>query len=146
MFSRTSKGAEPAETPASPRKLSVASLVAEGVTIRGDVASAGDMHLDGAVEGDLKVDRLTIGETGAVTGSVTAQSVEIRGRVTGTISARQVRLWATAHVDGDITHTELSIEAGAHFEGRSLVFAAAPPVALPAAVEDAPALSVVAAE
>lgn len=142
MFSKTAtKGHAPAELTAAPRKASVASLVADGVTIRGDLTTTGDLHLDGAVEGDLTVGRLTIGESGSVTGSVQAESVEVRGRVTGTVSARQVRLCATAHVDGDVSHAELSIEAGAHFEGRSLVFA---PSAAPAALEAPPELSVAA--
>jgi cytoskeletal protein CcmA (bactofilin family) len=137
MFSKT-KGDAPLADSASPRKAAIASLVAEGVRFRGDLATVGDMHLDGVVEGDLTVGRLTLGETGSVTGTIQAESVDIRGRVAGAISARQVRLWATARVDGDITHAELSIEAGAHFEGRSLVFASA--------VDEAPTLSVVAAE
>lgn len=127
MFSKAARGAAPAET-SIPRKLTAASLVAEGVQIRGDLATDGDLHLDGAVEGDLTVGQLTVGETGAVRGSIKADTVDIRGRVIGTISARQVRLWASAQVDGDISHTELAIEAGAHFEGRSLMLVPAPVV------------------
>ena len=138
MFSKPTRAGEQAEPTSSFRTPVVASLVAGDVTIRGDVLSDGDMHLDGAIEGDLKVARLVIGETGSVTGHVSADTVEVRGRVAGAISARQVRLYATARVDGDITHAELAIEAGAHFEGRSLVFAPAPAVETP--------LSVVAAE
>ena len=137
MFSKPTKGSETAE-PAIRGAPVVASLVAPDVAIRGDVLSAGDMHLDGAIEGDLKVERLVIGETGSVTGHIQAETIEIRGRVTGTVAARTVKLHATAHVEGDITHAELCIESGAHFEGRSLVFATAPAV-------DSP-LSVVAAE
>ena len=33
-----------------------------------------------------------------------------------------MRLYATAYVDGDITHEQLSIENGAFFQGRSLKF------------------------
>jgi len=139
MFSKPqTKGAAPADAGPA-RKLTVASLVAEGVRIQGDFATDGDLHLDGAVEGELRVSQLTIGETGVVTGTILADSIEIRGRVTGTICARQVRLWATAHVDGDISHTELAIEAGAHFEGRSLALTPTKPAALEA-------LTVVAAE
>ena len=129
MFSKPTKGAQPVE-PSQARKPAVASFVAEGVRIRGDIASAGDVHLDGAIEGDLAVNHLTIGENGALTGTIQAESVEIHGRVRGTISARQVRLCATAHVDADITHAELAIEPGAHFEGRSLVLAPATPAAV----------------
>jgi cytoskeletal protein CcmA (bactofilin family) len=102
------------------RKALAASLIAPNVTLEGDLTSDGDVQLDGTVRGDLKVARLTIGETGQVVGAVEAESVEIRGRVTGTISAKAVRLYGAAHVDGDITHDQLSIEAGAHFAGRSL--------------------------
>ena len=128
MFSKAAKGGDPADlsTASAPRKLSVASLVAEGVRLRGDLATEGDLHLDGALEGDLRVGQLTVGETGAVTGTIQADSIEIRGRVTGTIAARHVRLWATARVDGDISSSELAIEAGAHFVGRSLALAAEP--------------------
>jgi len=142
MFSKPQTKGAPAPSETTPgRKVAVASLVAEGVVFRGDLATEGDLHLDGIVEGDLKAARLTIGETGVVSGTVQAESIDIRGRVTGTISARQVRLWASARVDGDISHAELSIESGAHFEGRSLVFPAAEP-----APAEAPTLSVVAAE
>lgn len=138
MFSKAAKGAEPFET-STPRKLTAASLVAEGVRIRGDLVTDGDLHLDGAIEGDLSVGQLTIGETGMVSGTIQADAVEVRGRVVGTISARRVRLLASARVDGDISHTELSIESGAHFEGRSLMI-------VPAPVVEASPLSVVAAE
>lgn len=142
MFSKPqNKGAAAPLDAAPARKVAVASLVAQGVVFRGDLATDGDLHLDGVVEGDLKAAYLTIGETGVVTGTIQAETIEIRGRVSGAISARQVRLWATARVDGDISHAELSIESGAHFEGRSLVFAVAE---APAA--ETPALSVVAAE
>jgi cytoskeletal protein CcmA (bactofilin family) len=115
--------AENAEA-APPRKSFAASLIAENVALRGDLTTEGDIHLDGALVGDIRVGCLVIGETGQVEGSIEADAVEIRGRVTGTISARSVKLYATARVDGDITQDQLSIEAGADFAGRSLKRAA----------------------
>jgi cytoskeletal protein CcmA (bactofilin family) len=125
MFSKPDKstssrteGGEP-----NPRKALAASLIAPNVTLEGDLTSDGDVQLDGVVRGDLKVARLTIGETGQVIGAVEAESVEIRGRVSGSITAKAVRLYGAAHVDGDITHDQLAIEAGAYFAGRSLKLA-----------------------
>lgn len=138
MFSKT-KAAPP--EPAQARKLTAASLVADDVHIKGDFETSGDLHLDGAVNGDLRAGMLVIGESGVVTGAIHADSVEVRGRVTGVICARRVKLWATARVDGDISHTELAVEAGAHFEGRSLALV---PPETPAL--EAPAVLSVAAE
>ena len=47
----------------------------------------------------------------------------------GAITSKQVRLYGTSYVDGDITHEQLAMETGAFFQGRSLKFqrpAAAP--------------------
>jgi cytoskeletal protein CcmA (bactofilin family) len=122
MFSKPSKPASSARPEAleAPRKSLPCSLIAENVSVDGDLASEGDVQLDGALRGDLKVSHLSIGETGQVEGAISAETVEVRGRVAGTISARSVRLFATARIDGDITHEQLAIEAGAHFAGRSL--------------------------
>src|SRR5690348_15690488 len=111
MFSKAAKGDVPEVSAAAPRKLTVASLVAEGVRLKGDLATEGDLHLDGVIEGDVRVGQLTVGESGVVTGTIQANGVEVRGRVAGTISAGHVRLWATARVDGDISASELAIEA-----------------------------------
>jgi cytoskeletal protein CcmA (bactofilin family) len=123
MFSKpnkpTSATARPdgPETPA--RKPIACSLIAENVSLEGDLASDGDVQLDGAVRGDLKVGHLSIGETGQVEGTITADAVEVRGRVVGAITAKSVRLYASARVDGDLTHAQLAIDAGAQFVGRS---------------------------
>jgi cytoskeletal protein CcmA (bactofilin family) len=141
MFSKTTKADAAAEAP--PRKLAPASLVAEGVRISGNVETDGDLHFDGILDGDVRVGLLVIGETGCVNGAIQADAVEIRGQVKGVICARRVKLWPTARVDADISHTELAIDAGAHFEGRSL--ALVPPAAeKQKALKSPPALSVAA--
>ena len=130
----------PAPEPA-PRKpaAKMASLLAGDLVITGDLVSDGEVHVDGVVRGDVKAPRLSIGESGRIDGAVHADVVEVRGYVNGSISAKQVRLLATSHVEGDITHEQLTMETGAHFQGRSLKFQrpaviAAPPPA-PATAE-----------
>ena len=123
MFSKPTKPVSPtraegAEAPG--RKPIACSLITENVSLEGDLKSDGDVQLDGAIRGDLAVGHLSIGETGQIEGAITAEAVEIRGRVAGTITARTVKLYATARVDGDITHSQLSIEPGAQFAGRSV--------------------------
>jgi cytoskeletal protein CcmA (bactofilin family) len=123
MFSKPSKSASSARPElqdAPARKAVACSLIAENVSLEGDLASSGNVQLDGAVRGDLKVAHLSIGETGQVEGAIVAEAVEVRGCVVGAITAKSVRLYATARVDGDLTHVQLAIDAGAQFVGRSV--------------------------
>jgi cytoskeletal protein CcmA (bactofilin family) len=100
----------------------VASLVSPDITIEGGITGDGELQIDGVVRGDVRVGRLTVGETGHIEGSIYAEAVEVRGRVVGAITAKQVRLYGTSYIDGDITHEQLAMETGAFFQGRSLKF------------------------
>ncbi len=113
-----SPGARPAAAPAvSQRGLSTLS---SDLQFDGNVSGGGDLQIDGAIKGDVRVGRLIVGETGAVEGNVSADYVEVRGRIVGAVSGKQVKLIATAYVDGDITAEQLSIDIGAYFQGRVL--------------------------
>ncbi len=126
-------------SPASQRGLSTLSA---DLQFDGNITGGGDLQIDGAIKGDVRVGRLIVGETGAVEGNVSGDYVEIRGRVVGAISGKQVKLIATAYVDGDITAEQMSIDIGAYFQGRVLQGrreAPAPtPAPRPAAPEPAP--------
>ena len=105
-----------------PPRARPASLIAQGVMIKGDITGDGELHLDCAVQGDVRVGKLVLGPNGLVEGSLYAQAIEIHGRVMGSVAAKTVRLYGTANVDGDITHEQLAMETGAQFQGRSLKF------------------------
>jgi len=120
----------PAPARTGPR---VASLISEGLQFEGGVTGDGELHVDGMVRGDIRVRQLTLSETGVIEGAVIAELVEVRGKVLGSISGKQVRLYVTAHVEGDITHEQLAIEAGAFFQGRSLRLQRPPQKGEPAA-------------
>ena len=93
------------------------SLISAQLTVKGDLASEGDLQIDGNVQGDVHSKTLTIGESGTVNGSITAETVLIAGTSLGQIRARTVSLVRSARVQGDIWHESLAIEAGAQFEG-----------------------------
>jgi cytoskeletal protein CcmA (bactofilin family) len=112
-------GGDPGLRP-TPRGQKAASLIAPDMTLEGNITGGGELQVDGAIKGDVRVERVTIGEGGHVDGGVYAEAVEVRGRVNGSITAKQVRLHAACHVDGDITHEQLAMEIGAFFQGRSL--------------------------
>lgn len=147
MFSKQTKHptrqaprVEMPSTPAEPPRKTpkVASLVSGDITVEGGITGDGELQIDGVVRGDVRVGRLTVGETGHIEGSVFAEAAEIRGRIVGSVTAKQVRLYGTAYIDGDITHEQLAMETGAFFQGRSLKFQR-PASAQPAPQAAAPA-------
>ncbi|GAA0870037.1 hypothetical protein GCM10009116_18730 [Brevundimonas basaltis] len=115
-------------SPVSSRGLSTLS---SDLQFDGNISGGGDLQIDGAIKGDVRVGRLIVGETGAVEGNVSADYVEVRGRVVGAVSGKQVKLIATAYVDGDITAEQLSIDIGAYFQGRVLQGRREAPAAAP---------------
>lgn len=126
---RAPQAAAPVPPPARPKP---ASLIAQGLTIRGDIVGDIEVHLDCVVLGDVKVGKLVVGPNARIEGSVVSQAMEIHGLVIGSVTAQSVRLYGTARVDGDITHEQLAMEPGAEFQGRSLKFRRpAPPTAQP---------------
>ncbi|MBO9708358.1 MAG: polymer-forming cytoskeletal protein [Caulobacter sp.] len=136
----TAPAPAPAPTPAPPPRPKPASMIAQGVAIKGDVMGDGELHLDCVMQGDIRVGKLVLGPNARVEGSLYAQVIEIHGRVTGQIQAKQVRLYGSSQVDGDITHEQLAMESGAQFQGRSLKFQRpVQPAPQPAAAPAAPA-------
>ena len=80
------------------KSLKAASMIGDDMVVEGNISGTGELHLDGIVRGEIKIERLTIGETGHVEGSVTADTVEVRGRLVGTIFGKSVRLYGTAQI------------------------------------------------
>jgi cytoskeletal protein CcmA (bactofilin family) len=95
-------------------------IIAEGLRIRGSIWSEGLVEVNGHIEGDVHCTSLLITPKASINGGVEGERVIVNGRVEGSIGGNEVVLKKHAHVLGDIHHQRLSIERGAHFEGRSI--------------------------
>lgn len=93
-------------------------IISADMHIDGNVASEGEVQIDGVVDGDVKAGKLAIGETGRIRGAVIADQLMVRGRVVGQIRAGFVTLTRTSRVKGDVLHDTLAIEPGAQLEGN----------------------------
>jgi len=137
MFSKAKKSNGDAVAPKADARKQVPSIISASLRIVGNLVSAGDVQVDGIVDGDVKSRSLTISQGAAVNGSIEADSVYIQGQVNGQITAENVVLGATARVVGDVVHSNLVIESGAFLEGHCRHLAVA------TVVEDEPAASAV---
>lgn len=106
-----------ATPPSTPAPKAPASVLSSDLTVVGNVHTAGDITVQGKIEGDVRAQLLTVGEGAVVSGEIVADDVVVNGRVIGRVRGLKVRLTSTARVEGDIIHKTIAIEAGAHFEG-----------------------------
>jgi cytoskeletal protein CcmA (bactofilin family) len=93
------------------------SIVDEGLTMKGDLESDGDILVKGKVLGSIRCKVLIVETDALVEGGVEAEEVNVRGNVKGTIRAERVRLERTANVDSEIYHRIFSAEEGARIKG-----------------------------
>ncbi|MFM6932904.1 MAG: polymer-forming cytoskeletal protein [Novosphingobium sp.] len=94
------------------------SVFGADVAIKGNVSAKADLHIDGRVDGDISCTSLVQGETSEIVGGVTAETARLAGRVRGSITAGQLVILKTAHIEGDVFYDALTIEQGATVEGK----------------------------
>ncbi len=94
-------------------------LIGNGTTITGDIASNGDVRIDGSLKGNITISgKLVIGPSGVLEGNVQCQNADISGEIKGTVNvAELLTLKATAKLLGDIITGKISIEPNATFTG-----------------------------
>ena len=115
--SASSDRAAASPTNIAPKPKPPASVLAQDLTIVGNLRTTGDIQIEGTVKGDIHAHLLTVGETAVIEGEVVADDVVVTGRVVGRVRGLKVRLTSSARVEGDIIHKTIAIESGAHFEG-----------------------------
>ena len=113
----TQQDTDQSERSSAEKAKSPASMISSDLTITGNLETAGDIQVEGTIEGDIRAHLLTVGESAMIKGEIVADDVVVNGRVTGRLRGLKVRLSSSARVEGDIIHKTIAIESGAHFEG-----------------------------
>lgn len=95
-------------------------MIGPGTTIKGQISGDEDLHIEGRVEGAIRITQaLTVAEGAVLVADIQAQSVNVSGRITGDVDAPDgILIDGNAVVVGDLTTTRLSIAEGARFKGR----------------------------
>jgi cytoskeletal protein CcmA (bactofilin family) len=111
---------------------SAKNILTSDVEIKGNLKFSGELVLDGKLEGEIQTDgTLNLGDTAVISGNICAQSVVVRGKVNGNVTAKErIEIKANAELFGDVKATKLVVEEGVTFVGKTEVN---PNKALPAA-------------
>lgn len=90
--------------------------------INGEINSNSSIRIDGTVEGKIKADWISVGDSGKITGNITCRGIIVGGVVNGIISASEITtITHKGSVTGEIFTVKISIEEGGKFEGRSCI-------------------------
>lgn len=95
-------------------------IIGSTIKIEGDLASDGNIIVEGEVVGSLKTEKtLTVGHGAKVGADVRAKEANIAGEVNGNLNVEgQLELSESAKVNGDIKAQVIIIKAGAIFNGK----------------------------
>ncbi len=106
--------------PELPKPLNT-TIIAEGITLTGDLQGDGVIHVEGTIQGEVKLEgRIVVAPTGVIRGPVEATAIQVAGSIEGDILAHdQLRLERTGVIDGDITTASFVIEDGGCLNGRT---------------------------
>ena len=94
------------------------SVISSDTVIKGKIDFKGELLIEGKASGDIHGDNLTLGPSAKVDGKIIVKAITVQGRFTGFIRSDSVKLDAGSIVNGDIEHSEISIETGANFNGK----------------------------
>ena len=94
-------------------------IIRKGTEIKGDVTCAGDIRIDGILNGTLTSEgKVVVGQSGTIEGEVMCKNADISGNIKANIIVKELlQLKASANIAGNINTNKLSIEPGANFTG-----------------------------
>lgn len=97
-----------------------ATTIGSGTVITGNLESAGDIRIDGTLNGNVCVKgKLLIGPEGQVNGDIDSQVADILGHVHGKCTVNDLlQLRGKGNIQGDIYAGKLQMEATATFNGH----------------------------
>jgi cytoskeletal protein CcmA (bactofilin family) len=89
-------------------------------TLNGRLEIQGDLKVAGNVEGELKASGdVSVGEGAAIQASIEGANVNVRGQVTGNVTAKKrLTLGGSGRLNGDVKVARLTVEDGATLNGN----------------------------
>ena len=103
-------------------------VIGNGVTFKGTLNVPKKATIYGTVDGELTAEEIFIGQSGKITGKVTARSIEVEGEMHQVIHCRDhLHIRATGKVSGKLEYSQIQIERGGEFRGE-MQQVGAPPV------------------
>lgn len=90
-----------------------------GIKFKGEITGADDVVIEGDVNVKMDTNKLTIGSTGKLRGKISANTVEVRGIIKGTLKVSDtLTIYDLGHASGKIEYNSLEIKLGGCISGE----------------------------
>jgi cytoskeletal protein CcmA (bactofilin family) len=118
--SKASGDAGASSSRAAPASLGGLSIIGGGMTVRGDLETAGVVKVEGTVDGHVNAkQQVLVTKGGVVHGDIDTTEAIVGGTVHGAIRAvERVEVQSGASVNGDITTRRISVAEGGSLNGQ----------------------------
>lgn len=95
-------------------------IIGPSVKVEGDFVAAGDVIVEGVLNGNLRTDQhLQVGEQAKITANVHAGSALVAGEIQGNLTVREsLEVTSSGKIFGDFKAKTLSVAAGAQLNGK----------------------------
>lgn len=105
-------------------KHKITTLIARGAQFRGDMLLQESIHINGFIQGNVVIEgegmMLSLRDGARIEGNIQADIVVIAGGVVGNITAKLVKLHATAKIEGDIIYERILVDDGASINSSNI--------------------------
>ena len=94
-------------------------LIGEGVTITGTIKADNEVNIQGAIDGDIDCNSVTINQSGNVKGKVQTETMAVEGKVEGEININSLlHIKSQGSVSGKVFYGDIQIDEGGKLLGE----------------------------
>ena len=94
-------------------------MIGEGVTITGTIKANNEVTIQGAIDGDIECNSVTINKSGNVKGKIKADTMTVEGKAEGEMNVNAVlNIKSEGHVNGKVFYGEIQIDEGGKLSGE----------------------------
>lgn len=91
--------------------VNTATIITKGTSIKGNITGNDTIHVDGDIEGSIKVDNIIIvGKSGMVQGDIEANKVISSGHISGDIKCQDLEVMSASTVRGGIHSKKITVK------------------------------------
>ncbi len=99
--------------------LPIDTVIADGITIKGDIIGSGAIRIDGKVEGNVELNKgVILGEKAEIIGKIKSSEVVIYGKLIGDLECKELHIKETGKIDGNMVVNAFSVEMGGKYNGN----------------------------